>query len=54
MVRICSDPKLTNMLKDEDGQGKGVLFHFINHAFILSIYGYYPNVEYRRLECFVL
>nr|WP_314635678.1 hypothetical protein [uncultured Oribacterium sp.] len=33
---------------DEDRQGKDVLCHFINHTFILSIYGYYPNVEYRR------
>ena len=54
MVRICSDPKLTNMLKDEDGHGKDVLFHFINHAFILSIYGYYPNVEYRRSPLLVV
>ena len=48
MVRICSDPKLTNMLKDEDGHGKDVLCYFINNPFILSLYGYYPNVEYRR------
>ena len=48
MVKIDSAPKLSNMPKGEDGQGKGVLFHFINHAFILSLYGYYPNVEYRR------
>ena len=50
MVRICSDPKLTNMLKDEDGHGKDVLCYFINNPFILSLYGYYPNVEYRRIE----
>ena len=53
-VRICSAPKLSNIPKGEDGQGKGVLFHFINHAFILSIYGYYPNVEYRRSPLLVV
>ena len=54
MVRICSAPKLTNMLKGEDGHGKDVLCHFINHTFILSIYGYYPNVEYRRITILVV
>ena len=46
-MRIVSAPKLSNKPKGEDSQGKGVLCHFINHTFILSIYGYYPNVEYR-------
>ena len=54
MVRICSDPKLTNMLKDEDGHGKDGLCYFINYPFILSIYGYYPNVEYRRSPLLVV
>ena len=55
-VRICSAPKLTNMLKGEDGHGHGkdVLCYFINHTFILSIYGYYPNVEYRRSPLLVV
>ena len=54
MERICSAPKLSNMLKGEDRQGKDVLCHFINHTFILSIYGYYPNVEYRRSPLLVV
>ena len=54
MVKIDSASKLSNMPKGEDGQGKGVLFHFINHAFRLSIYGYYPNVEYRRSPLLVV
>ena len=54
MVRICSTPKLTNMLKGENGHGKDVLCYFINNNFILSIYGYYPNVEYRRSPLLVV
>jgi len=42
------------MPKGEDRQGKDVLCLFIDHTLILSIYGYYPNMEYRRSPLLVV
>ena len=54
MVRIGSAPKLSKIPKSGDRHWKGVLCHFINYTFRLSIYGYYPNVEYRRITILVV
>ena len=54
MVRIGSAPKLSKMPKSGDRHWKDGLCYFINYPSILSIYGYYPNVEYRRSPLLVV
>ena len=54
MVRIGSAPKLSKMPKSGDRHWKDELCYFINYPSILSIYGYYPNVEYRRFPQLVV